>query len=92
MTTRGLSGFLKVQYTAIAKIAVIAVVVIFVSYKIRPEFMNKGGVNSLGSNVLGIIGCLSFILVGEVQTEVVNFHLIVWFGSGCSLLCNSWIC
>jgi hypothetical protein len=58
----GSEGFLRVQYGAIARIAALVAVLIFVSYKLRPENMGTG-VDSLGSNVLGLIGALSFGLV-----------------------------
>lgn len=59
-----LPGFLKVQYTMIAKIAVVIAVIIFLSYKMRPYHANATGVESLGSTVLGLIGSVSFLLVG----------------------------
>eukprot|EP00500_Bicosoecida_sp_ms1_P002290 CAMPEP_0203811278 /NCGR_PEP_ID=MMETSP0115-20131106/3464_1 /ASSEMBLY_ACC=CAM_ASM_000227 /TAXON_ID=33651 /ORGANISM="Bicosoecid sp, Strain ms1" /LENGTH=798 /DNA_ID=CAMNT_0050720099 /DNA_START=197 /DNA_END=2593 /DNA_ORIENTATION=+ len=58
----GAEGFLKVQYTAIAKMAGVVAVGIFFSYKMRPYSDNAHGIDTLGSNVLGIIGAFSFIL------------------------------
>lgn len=56
----GAEGFLKVQYTAIAKLAVVVAIGIFFSYKMRPTSDTPHGIDILGSNVLGIIGAMSF--------------------------------
>ena len=47
------------QYSAIAQIAVIVTAIIYGSYWLRPAGMG-GGVNSLGSNTLGLIVRPSF--------------------------------
>lgn len=57
----GSQAFLKVQYTAIAQIAVVVCVVIFLCYQMRPESMH-GGINNLGSTTLGLVTMLSFIM------------------------------
>lgn len=59
----GAEGFLRVQYTAISKFAVFVAVGIFMSYKLRPVSPNPKGVELLGSNILGFIGAVSFLLV-----------------------------
>lgn len=55
-------GFLRVQYTAIARLAGFVAFLIFLSYKLRPEFSGEG-IDALGGNVLGTISAISFILV-----------------------------
>jgi H+-translocating diphosphatase len=57
----GSRAFLREQYGAIARIAVIVCGVIFVSYQLRPSTMH-GGVNNLGNVTLGVICTLSFVL------------------------------
>jgi H(+)-translocating pyrophosphatase len=57
----GSNAFLKVQYTAIAKIAVVVIVIIFLCYQMRPSDLT-GGVNNLGNVTLGLITSASFAL------------------------------
>lgn len=58
------AGYLQVQYKSIARLSVVVGLLIFFSYKLRPDHMGAGGggVDSLGSNTLGMIGTLSFFL------------------------------
>ena len=65
------AGFLRVQYRAIAQLAVVVAILIFLSYKLRPDHMGTG-IDSLGSNVLGAIGTLSFIL-GAVCSAIAGY-------------------
>ena len=58
----GAEGFLKVQYGVILKLAVFVTVGIFFSYKLR-DFENPTGIEVLGSNLMGFIGAVSFIMV-----------------------------
>jgi inorganic pyrophosphatase len=55
----GAGGFLRVQYTVIAKLAVVAALAIFVSYQLRPAGV-VGGLNMLSSLTLGTVGAASF--------------------------------
>lgn len=57
----GSGAFLRVMYTAIAKISVIVMAVIFFSYQLRPEAMH-GGINNLGNFTLGALSTLSFLI------------------------------
>jgi hypothetical protein len=59
----GVTGFLRVQYTAIARIAVLLSIVITLSYLLRPEG-KQHGIEKLGNAVLGMLGSFSFIMVG----------------------------
>lgn len=59
----GAEGFLRVQYNAIAKIAVVLSIVITLSYMLRPTGGGGNhGVGKLGNTMLGLLGSLSFIL------------------------------
>ncbi len=59
----GAEGFLRVQYNAIAKIAVVLSVVITLSYMMRPASAGGShGVGKLGNGLLGVLGSISFIL------------------------------
>lgn len=57
------TGFLKVQYTAISKLAVVVAVAIFGSYKMRPSDPYGKGIDSVNTSLLGLVGAISFILV-----------------------------
>lgn len=57
----GSQAFLRVQYTAIARLAVVVAGIIFLSYQLRPSHMG-GGVQSLSSTLLGVIGAVSFVI------------------------------
>lgn len=81
-------GFLKVQYTAISKLAIVVSILIFLSYQLRPAVQNPHGVDSLGSVVLGFIGSLAFCLVRFA-------YLIAPFAdtfAGSSMLCGCRLC
>lgn len=56
----GAEGFLRVQYGAIFRMAFALAAIILVSYSLRPESQNQGGVDRIGSVMLGIISCASF--------------------------------
>jgi Na+/H+-translocating membrane pyrophosphatase len=59
----GAEGFLKVQYGAIFKMAFALGTLILLSYSLRPQNQNHtGGVESLGSVMLGIISCIAFAI------------------------------
>ena len=57
----GSGAFLRVMYSAIAKISVVVMAVIFASYQLRPDSMH-GGINNLGNFTLGALGTVSFAL------------------------------
>jgi hypothetical protein len=54
-----------VQYTAIARIAVLLSGLITLSYMMRPEGKSQHGIAKLGNSTLGIMASISFILVGS---------------------------
>jgi Na+/H+-translocating membrane pyrophosphatase len=57
----GSEAFLKTQYTAIAKMAVVVCAFIFVSYQLRPADLS-GGVNSISPLTLGFVCMISFVM------------------------------
>jgi len=56
----GAEGFLHVQYTAIAKIAIPLAFLIMVSYQFRPIGDEPTGIAVLGNGILGLIAALGF--------------------------------
>ncbi|CAK4613512.1 unnamed protein product [Aphanomyces euteiches] len=56
----GAEGFLRIQYTAIAQIAVGLALLIFFSYFLRPNSVHASGVEKLGNVMLGLLGAISF--------------------------------
>jgi inorganic pyrophosphatase len=56
----GAEGFLKVQYTAIAKFAIPLAILIVISYQFRPHSQKQGGVALLGNTMLGVVAALGF--------------------------------
>jgi inorganic pyrophosphatase len=56
----GSEGFLKVQYEAISKLAVVVAAVIFLSYYLRPAQDDPKGVETLGGFTLGLLGAVTF--------------------------------
>ena len=57
----GSAAFLKVMFSAVAKFAIVVIAVVFFSFHLRPESMH-GGVNNLGSTILGLVAVASFVL------------------------------
>mmetsp|Transcript_13415 Transcript_13415/g.24306 ORF Transcript_13415/g.24306 Transcript_13415/m.24306 type:complete len:820 (-) Transcript_13415:256-2715(-) len=57
----GAEGFLRVQYTAIAKFAAPLACLILVSYQFRPSSDEARGVAVLGNSMLGMIAAVGFI-------------------------------
>jgi len=57
----GAHGFLRVQYTAIAKFAMPLALLIIFSYQFRPITDSASGVAQLGNGVLGIIAAMGFM-------------------------------
>lgn len=68
----GAEGFLRIQYTAIARIAVGIAGLIFFSYALRPTSLVASGVEKLGNITLGILGSLSF-LIGAVCSAAAGY-------------------
>lgn len=58
----GSQAFLKEQYGAIARIAVIVCIIVFGCYQLRPTGNHGSGINTLGNTTLGIVCTLSFIM------------------------------
>jgi H+-translocating diphosphatase len=58
----GAEGFLKIQYSAILRMAVLMALVIMGSYSLRPTGSVEGGVDQLGPVMLGILSSVSFAL------------------------------
>lgn len=57
----GAEGFLKVQYTAIAKFAIPLAGLIVISYQFRPSSSESVGVAVLGNQVLGLVAAIGFV-------------------------------
>jgi Inorganic H+ pyrophosphatase len=58
----GATGFLRVQYSAIAKISIPLALLILGSYQLRPTGVaHSTGVAVLGNSVLGIVAAISFL-------------------------------
>lgn len=73
----GAEGFLKVQYTAISKMAIFLIVFIVLSYIMRPEPSpgqngSQGGVRDIGDTTLGIISGMCF-LVGALCSAAAGY-------------------
>ena len=58
----GAEGFLRIQYSAISRIAVGLALLIFFSYALRTTSAHATGVEVLGNYMLGVLGALSFLL------------------------------
>lgn len=59
----GAEGFLKIQYTAISRMAVLMALVIMASYSLRPTSQHAdGGVDQLGPVMLGFLSSSSFAI------------------------------
>eukprot|EP00557_Chaetoceros_sp_GSL56_P002987 CAMPEP_0176489578 /NCGR_PEP_ID=MMETSP0200_2-20121128/7369_1 /TAXON_ID=947934 /ORGANISM="Chaetoceros sp., Strain GSL56" /LENGTH=857 /DNA_ID=CAMNT_0017886741 /DNA_START=38 /DNA_END=2607 /DNA_ORIENTATION=- len=68
----GAEGFLSVQYTAIAKIALPLSILLILSYQFRPETHLVQGISLLGNTTLGIISATGF-LVGAVCSAMSGY-------------------
>ncbi|EQC35017.1 V-type H(+)-translocating pyrophosphatase [Saprolegnia diclina VS20] len=58
----GAEGFLRIQYSAISRIAIGLALLIFFSYALRTTSAHATGVEVLGNYMLGVLGALSFLL------------------------------
>jgi len=58
----GAEGFLKIQYTAISRMAVLMALMIMASYSLRPSGQAEGGVDQLGPVMLGFLSSSSFAM------------------------------
>jgi len=56
----GSEGFLKVQYGAISKLAIVVGIVVFLSYYLRPDPLVPHGVEKLGGFTLGVLAMVTF--------------------------------
>lgn len=56
-------GFLRVQYGAIARLAVVVAFLIFSSYMLRPANVHTTPVERLGALTLGTLNTVAFALV-----------------------------
>lgn len=56
----GAAGFLKVQYTAIARISIPLTMLIVISYQFRPAGEENTGLSRLGNTSLGVLSALAF--------------------------------
>ncbi|TMW66093.1 hypothetical protein Poli38472_003858 [Pythium oligandrum] len=68
----GAEGFLRIQYTAISRIAVGIAGLIFFSYALRPSSALASGVETLGNMTLGVLGSLSFV-IGAVCSAAAGY-------------------
>jgi Inorganic H+ pyrophosphatase len=70
----GAQGFLQVQYTAIARIAIPLSIMIFISYQFRPNVSTHSdtGVAVLGNVVLGLVAAMAFG-IGAVCSAVAGY-------------------
>lgn len=71
----GAEGFLKVQYTAISKMAVFLLFFIVISYMLRPsgsEELQHTGVRRVGNTTLGVIAGACF-LVGALCSAAAGY-------------------
>ncbi|CAI5747267.1 unnamed protein product [Peronospora destructor] len=69
---QGAEGFLKIQYTAIARMAVVISGLIFFSYALRPSSTLSSGIEKLGNFTLGIVSSVAF-LVGAVCSAAAGY-------------------
>jgi Inorganic pyrophosphatase len=67
----GAEGFLSVQYSAIAKIALPLSILLILSYQFRPE-MHLQGISQMGNMTLGIVSAAGF-LVGAVCSAMAGY-------------------
>ncbi len=68
----GSEGFLKVQYEAILKMAILLCFVILGSYSLRPSGGSDTGVEAVGNGLLGLLAAISFV-AGAACSAVVGF-------------------
>lgn len=69
---QGAEGFLRIQYSAIARIAVAIAGLIFFSYALRPSSTLGSGVEKLGNFTLGLVASAAF-LVGAVCSAAAGY-------------------
>jgi hypothetical protein len=68
----GAEGFLRVQYSAIAKFAIPLAGLIVLSYQFRPESDESTGVAKLGNKLLGLVAAFGFV-AGAVCSAVSGY-------------------
>ncbi|KAL4166482.1 hypothetical protein KRP22_013740 [Phytophthora ramorum] len=69
---QGAEGFLRIQYSAIARIALAIAALIFCSYALRPSSALSSGVEKLGNFTLGLVASVAF-LVGAVCSAAAGY-------------------
>lgn len=79
----GSEGFLKVQYSAIAKMAVLLACIILFSYALRPASQHSTGVDSLGNGMIGFLAALSFFL--GAACSAFTGYLSMWVSSSTNI-------
>ena len=72
----GAEGFLKVQYTAIAKFAVPLSALIVFSYQFRPSLEGDDGVSLISNTLLGIVAATGF-MAGAVCSAI-SGYISMW--------------
>jgi len=73
----GADGFLRVQYSAIAKFSGPLALLIVASYQFRPAMTNEeSGISNLGNTVLGVVSALGFVF-GAVCSAA-SGYLAMW--------------
>eukprot|EP00927_Polykrikos_kofoidii_P023141 TRINITY_DN21404_c0_g1_i1.p1 TRINITY_DN21404_c0_g1~~TRINITY_DN21404_c0_g1_i1.p1 ORF type:complete len:832 (-),score=133.60 TRINITY_DN21404_c0_g1_i1:139-2634(-) len=73
---KGSEGFLKVQYAAISKLAVVVGLIIYASYVSRPIPLEPRGVEKLGGQRLGVIASVTFA-VGAACSALCGYITMV---------------
>ncbi len=68
----GSEGFLRVQYNAISRMAVVLCFIILGSYSLRPNSGSGHGVEAVGNGMLGFLGSVSF-LAGAACSALVGY-------------------
>jgi Na+/H+-translocating membrane pyrophosphatase len=79
----GAEGFLRVQYSAIFRMAFALATIILLSYSLRPESQNKTGVDRLGAMMLGIISCISFGIGAGCSAAA--GYVSMWVSASCNI-------
>lgn len=68
----GSEGFLRVQYNAISRMAVVLCFIILGSYALRPNSSSGHGVEAVGNGMLGFLASISF-LAGAACSALVGY-------------------
>jgi H+-translocating diphosphatase len=80
----GAEGFLRVQYSAIFKMAFILAGIILLSYSLRPASQSStAGVERIGSVLLGILSSLSFAI--GAGCSAATGYVSMWVSASCNI-------